>query len=444
MLQARSGIFLLVYFFLLVSMLYLGRLGREREREGLGISSSSVVTPVALLLITNVSLWDNVQFHQGIFLTRAPGRAKEESRSEVPRALSMHASSTRVPALNSLNSTRAPNSSEEDLFSKFIHLDQELYQDFYSLWVALMAVNAIIFLVGVVLNSLALYVFCFRTKTKTTSVIYTINLIVTDLLVGFSLPIRIIMYYTAGDCLKCSFVHIFGYFVNMYCSILFLTCICIDRYLAIVQVEASRKWRNPSCAKGICGFIWVFATVVTFSILTTAITFAPCCLAKIFAVMVCEYFFPLIIITFFTTRIMCALSKPSLMHQSRERRMRAVQLLTTVLVIFMICFTPFHVRQVAISINPDMPRNISLIVYHVTVTLSSLNSCMDPIVYCFVTNNFQSTMKNIFRKSEPEQTSGDIISMNKSSKGSGTNAIVAFSNTIGSPLSLPSTNNTQI
>ncbi|XP_005291114.2 G-protein coupled receptor 20 isoform X1 [Chrysemys picta bellii] len=365
----------------------------------------------------------------------------------VPRALSMHASSSREPALNPLNSTRAPNSNssnEVNMFDKFIHMDQELYQDFYSLWIALMAVNAIIFLVGVVLNSLALYVFCFRTKTKTTSVIYTINLIVTDLLVGFSLPIRIIMFYTAGNCLRCSFVHIFGYFVNMYCSILFLTCICIDRYLAIVQVEASRKWRNPSCAKGICVFIWVFATVVTFSILIMAITFAPCCLAKIFALMVCEYFFPLIIITFFTTRIMCALSKPSLMHQSRERRMRAVQLLTTVLIIFMICFTPFHVRQVAISINPDIPHNISLIVYHVTVTLSSLNSCMDPIVYCFVTNNFQSTMKSIFRKSEPEQTSGDIISMNKSSKGSGTNAIIAFSNTIGSPLSLPSTNSTQI
>lgn len=36
---------------------------------------------------------------------------------------------------------------------------------------------------------------------------------------------------------------------------------------------------------------------------------------------------------------------------------------------------------------PDMPHHV--IVYHLTVTLSSLNSCMDPVVYCFVTNNFQ-------------------------------------------------------
>uniref|UniRef100_A0A8D0GL54 G-protein coupled receptor 20 n=1 Tax=Sphenodon punctatus TaxID=8508 RepID=A0A8D0GL54_SPHPU len=346
-----------------------------------------------------------------------------------------------------INSTRPLNGSiapEDHMFYKFVHLDKELYDDFYSLWIALVVVNAIIFLVGVVLNSLALYVFCFRTKTKTTSVIYTINLIITDLLVDFSLPTRIIMHYSAGDCIKCAFFHIFTYFVNMYGSILFLTCICIDRYLAIVQVEASRKWRNPNYAKGICVFIWVFATVVTFSILIMAINFAHCCIGKILALMVCEYFLPLIIITFFTTRIMCALSKPSLMHQSRERRMRAVQLLITVLIIFMICFTPFHVRQVAISINPDMPRKVSLVVYHVTITLSSLNSCMDPIVYCFVTNNFQSNMKNIFRKAEPEHASGDIISMNKSSKGSGTNTIIAFSNTIGNPLSLPSPNSTQI
>lgn len=87
-----------------------------------------------------------------------------------------------------------------------------------------------------VLNLVALYVFCFRTKQKTTSVIYTINLAVTDLLVNLSLPTRILLYYSGGGCLTCSYLHIFSYFVNMYCSILFLTCICVDRYLAIVQV----------------------------------------------------------------------------------------------------------------------------------------------------------------------------------------------------------------
>lgn len=38
-----------------------------------------------------------------------------------------------------------------------------------------------------------------------------------------------------------------------------------------------------------------------------------------------------------------------------------------------------------------MPHQV--IVYHLTVTLSSLNSCMDPVVYCFVTNNFKVSLK---------------------------------------------------
>ncbi|RXM91981.1 G-protein coupled receptor 20 [Acipenser ruthenus] len=317
---------------------------------------------------------------------------------------------------------------KDSYLHKLALLDKALYNDFYSLWIALIVINVLIFLMGILLNSLALYIFCFRTKSKTTSVIYTINLVITDLLVGFSLPTRIIMYYSGGDCLTCSLVHIFSYFVNMYCSILFLTCICVDRYLAIVQVEVSHKWRSQNYAKGICIFIWLFAIVVTYSILITAIKYATCCLSKLFALTVFEFLVPLIIIVVSTVRIMCALSSSDRMQQSRQRRMRAVQLLVTVLVIFMICFTPFHIRQVLVYAYPDIPRHVSLIIYHVTVTLSSLNSCMDPIVYCFVTNNFQSTMKGIFRKPEAEQTSRDIASMQKSSKGSGT--AIAVTNTM--------------
>ncbi|OCT77216.1 G-protein coupled receptor 20 [Xenopus laevis] len=309
--------------------------------------------------------------------------------------------------------------------------DDILYTRFYRLSVALMVINILIFLVGIVLNSLAIYVFCFRTKTKTTSVIYTINLVVTDLLVGLSLPTRIIMYYSAGNCKHCYFVHSFTYFVNMYCSILFLTCICVDRFMAIVQVEASRKWRNPNYAKLICICIWIFAVVVTFTILTTTINHPSCCLFQLFSLTAFEYFVPLIIITFYTLRIMWALSRSTLMNQSRERRMKAVQLLITVLIIFTVCFTPFHVSQVILCINSSISLDVNIVVYHVTVTLSSLNSCMDPIVYCFVTNNFQSTMRSIFRKYQPEPISVNIVNLHKNSKGSGTmttisNAIVSL------------------
>ncbi|XP_031295574.2 G-protein coupled receptor 20 [Camelus dromedarius] len=309
--------------------------------------------------------------------------------------------------------------SEMSLFHRFALLDEELHAAFPGLWLVLMAVHGVIFLAGLVLNGLALYVFSCRTRAKTPSVTYTINLVVTDLLVGLSLPTRFAVFYGARGCLRCALPHVFSYFLNMHCSILFLTCICVDRYLAIVQPEGSRRWRQPACARAVCACVWLAASTVTLSVLSVTATGGPCC--RVLALTVLEFLLPLLVISMFTGRILCALSRPGLLRQGRQRRVRAMQLLLTVLVIFLVCFTPFHARQVAVELWPDVPPHTSLVAYHVAVTLSSLNSCMDPIVYCFVTSSFQATVRGLFRGRgvECEPSSCDVVSMHRSSKGSG-------------------------
>lgn len=308
---------------------------------------------------------------------------------------------------------------ERPLFHLFAVLDRDLHAAFPGVWLALMAVHGVIFLAGLVLNGLALYVFCCRTRAATPSIIYTINLVVTDLLVGLSLPTRFAVFYSTQGCLPCAFPHIFGYFLNMHCSILFLTCICVDRYLAIVQPEGSRRWRQPACARAVCAFVWLMAAAVTLSVLGVTAGGGPCC--RVFALTVLEFLLPLLVISVFTGRIVCALSRPGLLRQGRQRRLRAMQLLLTVLVIFLVCFTPFHARQVVVALWPDMPPHVSLVAYHVAVTLSSLNSCMDPIVYCFITSGFQATVRGLFRRrgAEGEPGLGDVVSLRRSSRGSG-------------------------
>ncbi|KAM8784727.1 G-protein coupled receptor 20 [Rhynchonycteris naso] len=314
---------------------------------------------------------------------------------------------------------------ERPLFHLFAGLDKELHTTFPSLWLVLMVVHGVIFLVGLVLNGLALYVFCCRTRASTPSITYTINLAVTDLLVGLSLPTRFAVFYGTRGCLPCAFPHVFGYFLNMHCSILFLTCICVDRYLAIVQPEGSRRWRQPACARAVCACVWLVAGAVTLSVLSVTAGGRPCC--RVFALTVLEFLLPLLVISVFTGRIVCALSRPGLLRQGHQRRVRAMQLLLTVLIIFLVCFTPFHAHQVAVALWPDMPRHASLVVYHVAVTLSSLNSCMDPIVYCFITSGFQATVRGLFgrRVTECEPGVGDVVSMHKSARGSGCHHILS-------------------
>nr|XP_008541062.1 PREDICTED: G-protein coupled receptor 20 [Equus przewalskii] len=216
---------------------------------------------------------------------------------------------------------------EVPLFHLFALLDEELHAAFPGLWLALVAVHGVIFLAGLVLNGLALYVFCCRTRAKTPSVIYTINLVVTDLLVGLSLPTRFAVFYGTRGCLRCAFPHVFSYFLNMHCSILFLTCICVDRYLAIVQPDGSRRWRQPACARVVCALVWLAAGAVTLSVLGVTAGGRPCC--HIFALTVLEFLLPLLVISVFTGRIVCALSRPGLLRQGRQRRVRAMQLLLT-------------------------------------------------------------------------------------------------------------------
>lgn len=310
---------------------------------------------------------------------------------------------------------------------KLAHLDESLYQEFYVLWITLMVVNTLMFVIGVVLNSLALYVFCQRSRSRTTPAIYTINLAVADLLVALSLPARIALYHSGGDCVACFYMHTFSYFVNMYCSILFLTSICVDRYMAVVRSAGSRR-RSPAAAKCVSVCVWLFAVVVTYSLQTSALDFhgASCChVAVLFALTVLEFVLPLLVIATFTIRVACALADGRLMPQSWGRRARAVRLLVAVLVVFTVCFTPYHVREAVVYFQLGGSREQHVVAYHVTITLSSLNSCLDPVVYCFVPDSFRSTLRREQKKRFGEQPVA--IKGNRSTKAAGTPMAIAYS-----------------
>ncbi|XP_039977814.1 G-protein coupled receptor 20 [Xiphias gladius] len=326
---------------------------------------------------------------------------------------------------------------------RLAHLDVQLYQDFYAVWVSLMVCNCLMLMVGVVLNSLALYVFCGASAHASASVVYTINLAVADLLVALSLPARIALYHSGGSCVACSYVHTFSYFVNMYCSILFLTSICIDRYLAVVHASRTlRRWRTTGAARGFSATVWFTAVVVTYSFQTTALEFSSSCvlLPALFYLTILEFLLPLLAVVGFTLRVACFLSSNhGLMPQnSRARRARAIRLLATVLVVFTVCFTPFHIRQVLVYFRVKVEGEGlgqgagQVLAYHITVTLSSLNSCLDPVVYCFVTDSFKRVWRTRRRggrevDGEARHTSGGEGEKNSLNKCSGTALAIAHS-----------------
>ncbi|XP_061597791.1 G-protein coupled receptor 20-like [Cololabis saira] len=344
------------------------------------------------------------------------------------------------------------------------HLDLQLYQAYYALWVALMVCNSLMLVVGVVLNGLALYIFCGASSRSSAPVVYTINLAIADLLVALSLPARIALYHSGGSCVACSYVHTFSYFVNMYCSILFLTSISVDRYLAVVHVSGTlHRWRTAGAARCVSATVWFTAIVVTYSFQTTALNAGSSCvvLPAHFYLTVLEFLLPMLAVVGFTLRLTCFLSSGhSLRPQhSRARKTRAIRLLATVLVVFTVCFTPFHLRQALAYFQVRAAGGEGagqgagqgaghVLAYHITMSLSSLNSCLDPVVYCFVTDSFKRMWRTrmrggMERDEEVGNSSGREEDRNSVKKCSGTALAIAQSvatlTLTSTPLSVAST-----
>lgn len=175
---------------------------------------------------------------------------------------------------------------------------------------------------------------------------------------------------------------------------------------------------------------------------TTALGFGSSCvlLPALFYLTILEFLLPLLAVVGFTLRVACFLSSSQglMPQQSRARRARAIRLLATVLVVFTICFTPFHVRQLLVYLRVKVGGEGlgqgagHVLAYHITVTLSSLNSCLDPVVYCFVTDSFKRVWRTRRRGGREEEgeaghTSGGEGERNSMNKCSGTAMAIAHS-----------------
>lgn len=120
-------------------------------------------------------------------------------------------------------------------------------------------VFSLVFVVGLITNMAAMYIFTCSLKLRNETTTYMINLVVSDLLFVFTLPLRVFYFlnqdWPFGGVLCKLSVSLF--YTNMYGSILFLTCISADRFLAIVHPLRSRALRTKRNAKIVCVAVWV-------------------------------------------------------------------------------------------------------------------------------------------------------------------------------------------
>ncbi|XP_028011643.2 psychosine receptor [Eptesicus fuscus] len=252
--------------------------------------------------------------------------------------------------------------------------------------------------------------------------IYLFSLSLSDLLYALTLPLWI--HYTwnqdnwtfsAALCKGCAF---FTY-MNFYSSTAFLTCIAVDRYLAVVYPLKFFFLRTRRFAFMVSLSIWVVETIFNAAILWEEETFKEYCDTNKSNFTLCYdryplaewqirfnlfrtctgYAIPLVIIMVCNQKVYQAVQHNQATENSEKKRI--IKLLVTITLTFVLCFTPFHVmlllRSILERIVNEKYGKQTYKMYRITVALTSLNCVADPILYCFITETGRSDMWNILK-----------------------------------------------
>ncbi|XP_006002264.1 lysophosphatidic acid receptor 4 isoform X1 [Latimeria chalumnae] len=278
-------------------------------------------------------------------------------------------------------------------------------------------VYSVVFILGLITNCASLFVFCCRMKIRNETTIFMTNLAVSDLLFVFTLPFKIFYNFNRHWPFGDSVCKISGtaFLTNIYGSMLFLTCISVDRFLAIVYPFRSRTIRTRRNSAVICAGVWLLVlsggiSASFFSTTNVSNTSTSCFegfsktvwktyLSKItIFIEVVGFLIPLLLNLTCSSLVLRTLRKPATLCQIGTNKEKVLNMIIVHVAIFVICFVPYNstlflyalVRSQAVA-NCSLER-FARTMYPITLCIATLNCCFDPFVYYFTSESFQKSL----------------------------------------------------
>lgn len=279
-------------------------------------------------------------------------------------------------------------------------------------------VYTLVFIISVPLNLVAMLMFACHIRPRKPAVIYMLNLACADLLFGILLPFRVFYHYHGNNWIFGSFlcrVVTAAFYCNMYCSVLLIMCISIDRFLAVVYPIKSLTWRSSQTASAACVAMWLLALGGVTPLLISGQTIYLSDLG----ITTCHdvqdedhlqayylYFFPIYSAVFFFIpliftvvcylRIIQTLAAANV--ENRSRKNRAVVMALLVMLVFVVCFTPTNtilmVHYVQLS---HTSSDGSYEAYLISLCVGSVSCCLDPALYYFGSSQCQKQVMALLR-----------------------------------------------
>ncbi|CAM5165910.1 unnamed protein product [Natator depressus] len=279
---------------------------------------------------------------------------------------------------------------------------------------------SMIAILGFVGNGFVLCVLIKTYQQKTAFQIYMLNLAVSDLLCVCTLPLRVVYYVHRGNWFFGDFlcrVSSYAFYVNLYCSILFMTAMSFSRCIAIVFPVQNLNLVTEKKSRLACMSIWIFVTLTSSPFLLSGSyqegnktkCFEPPKSSQMTSLLVLHYIalfvgfiIPFSVITICYAMIIRTLLKNSL-KKNQSTRKKAIWMIIIVTAAFLVSFTPYHIqRTIHLHFLKRKDSSCEDIIFMqklvvITLSLAASNCCFDPLLYFFSGGNFRRRLST-FRK----------------------------------------------
>ncbi|KAK9513612.1 hypothetical protein VZT92_027131 [Zoarces viviparus] len=266
----------------------------------------------------------------------------------------------------------------------------------------------VIFMAGTLGNGVVIYVTGCRMK-RTVHSVWFLNLALADFIFTAFLIFKIISISRAHQWqfgqFMCKLFH-FVSLVNMFASVFLLTAISLDRCLSIWVVVWAHNKRTVRKAQVICVVIWMTAAVCS----TPDVTFRHLRVRKekIEDKFYCSYFVTTPLWILYMFRFVMGFLIPFLVilvsyvaigvrtgRMQTTRKQRSRRIIFAIIVAFFICWLPLHIIHIIdvnAMTNPELEKIVE-IGGPLAHSLAFLNSCLNPILYVFMCDEFQKKIK---------------------------------------------------
>ncbi|CAF90274.1 unnamed protein product, partial [Tetraodon nigroviridis] len=276
----------------------------------------------------------------------------------------------------------------------------------------------IIFLVGGAGNTAVVWTYLhLRRQLKTMTEVYLLNLAVADLLFLVTLPLwaaEALSGWTFGPAL-CKVIAAV-YKVNLFSSMLLLTCISVDRYVVIVMATKARSSQQERRRRSllVCLGVWLLALLLAIPELAFATT------KGVGSLQYCRMVFPdgqgnrtkILALSLQVSMGFClpfaimascyAVIIARLLRTRNFQKHKAMRVVLAVVLAFVLSQLPYNGVLVAEALQAsDMPvtdcEELKRFdrVKQVLMSLAYVHACLNPFLYAFVGVRFRRDMKKL-------------------------------------------------